>query len=64
MSAIDEASTINMNSEFIAQALGVTSVEAYHAGEGEDVAGKAKFAFPLEPELHSSRCKYVLSSSF
>ena len=51
MSAIDEASTINMNSEFIAQALGVTSVEAYHAGEGEDVAGKAKFAFPLEPGI-------------
>ena len=40
-----------MNSEFIAQALGVTSVEAYHAGEGEDVAGKAKFAFPLEPGI-------------
>ena len=51
MSAIDEASTINMNSEFIAQALGVTSVEAYPAGQGEDVAGKAKFAFPLEPGI-------------
>jgi len=51
MSAIDEASTINTNSEFIAQALGVNSVEAYSAGEGEDVAGKAKFAFPLEPGI-------------
>jgi len=51
MSAIDEASTINTNSEFIAQALGVNSVEAYPAGEGEDVAGKAKFAFPLEPGI-------------
>ena len=51
ISAIDEASLINMNSEFIAQALGVTSVEAYPAGEGEDIAGKARFAFPLEPGI-------------
>ena len=51
LSVIDEASTINMNSDFIAQALGVSSVEAYPAGEGEDVAGKARFAFPLEPGI-------------
>ena len=51
MSAIDEASAINMNSEFIAHALGVSSVGAYPAGEGEDVAGKARFAFPLEPGI-------------
>ena len=51
LSAIDEASTINMDSDFIAQALGVSSVEAYPAGEGEDVAGKARFAFPLEPGI-------------
>ena len=51
MSAIDEASVINMNSDFIAHSLGVSSVEAYPAGEGEDVAGKARFAFPLEPGI-------------
>ena len=51
LSAIDEALTINMNSDFIAQALGVSAVEAYPAGEGEDVAGKARFAFPLEPGI-------------
>ena len=51
LSAIDEALTINMNSDFIAQALGVSSVEAYPAGKGEDVAGKARFAFPLEPGI-------------
>jgi len=51
ISAIDETSVINMNSGFIAQALGVSSVEAYPAGEGEDVAGKARFAFPLEPGI-------------
>jgi len=51
MSAIDEASVINMNSEFIAHALGVSSVGAYPAGEGEDIAGKARFAFPLEPGI-------------
>ena len=48
---IDEASVINMNSNFIAHALGVSSVKAYPAGEGEDVAGKARFAFPLEPGI-------------
>jgi len=51
MSAIDEASVINMNSDFIAHSLGVSSVEAYPAGEGDDVAGKARFAFPLEPGI-------------
>ena len=51
MSAIAEASVINTNSDFIAQSLGVSSVEAYSAGEGEDVAWKARFAFPLEPGI-------------
>ena len=51
MSAIDEVSVINMNSKFITHALGVSSVEAYPAGEGEDIAGKARYAFPLEPGI-------------
>ena len=51
ISDIDETSIINTNSDFIAQALGVSSVEAYSAGEGEDIAGKARFAFPLEPGI-------------
>ena len=51
LSDIDETSIINTNSKFIAHALGVSSVEAYSAGEGEDIAGKAKFASPLEPGI-------------
>ena len=48
---IDETKVINANSGFIASELGVESVEAYGAGQGEDVGGKAKLASPLEPGI-------------
>ncbi len=48
---IDEAEVVNDNSEFIALELEVESVEAYQAGEGEDVGGKARISNPLEPGI-------------
>ena len=48
---IDETKVIDVNSGFIASELGVESVEAYGAGQGEDVGGKAKLASPLEPGI-------------
>lgn len=48
---IDEVGIISANSDFIASALGVEDVEAYTAGAAEDVGGKAKMAFPLEPGI-------------
>ncbi len=48
---IDETKVINANSGFIATELGVETVEAYGAGQGEDVGGKAKLASPLEPGI-------------
>ena len=47
----DEVEFIRMNSEFIESALGIGSVEVYRAGEGEDVAGKARTSLPLEPGI-------------
>ena len=47
----DESSMINMNSSFIANSLGIENVESYRVGEGEDVAGKARVSFPLEPGI-------------
>ena len=47
----DESSMINMNSSFIAKSLGIENVESYRVGEGEDVAGKARVSFPLEPGI-------------
>jgi hypothetical protein len=49
--SLDETAVIEANSAFIAAALGVSSLEVYPAGEGEDVAGKASLAFPLEPGI-------------
>ena len=51
LSRIDESEVIIENSEFIASSLGVDSLESYSAGEGEDVGGKAKVSFPLEPGI-------------
>lgn len=51
VSGLDEARVISENAEFIAAVLEVESVVAYAAGEGEDVAGKARFASPLEPGI-------------
>ena len=48
---LDETAVIEANSAFIAAELGVSSLETYPAGEGEDVAGKAGLAFPLEPGI-------------
>ena len=48
---LDETAIIAANSDFISTALGVTSLEVYPVGEGEDVAGKASVAFPLEPGI-------------
>ncbi len=50
-SGIDETGTIAANSEFIANALEVSSIEVYPVGEGEDIGGKAQVAFPLEPGI-------------
>ena len=49
----DESSMINMNSSFIAKSLGIENVESYRVGEGDDVAGKARVSFPLEPDCIS-----------
>jgi hypothetical protein len=51
LSELDESTVIEANAEFIASALEVNSVEAYPVGEAEDVGGKAKMAFPLEPGI-------------
>tara|TARA_B100000459_G_scaffold65473_2_gene36062 strand:- start:120 stop:2852 length:2733 start_codon:yes stop_codon:yes gene_type:complete len=51
LSGIDESEVINSAGDFIATALGVKSVIAYPVGEGEDIGGKARFAFPLEPGI-------------
>jgi hypothetical protein len=48
---INEAEVISDNSGFIASALEVESVEVYAAGEDEDVGGKARISFPLEPGI-------------
>ena len=48
---INEAEVIKNNSDFIASALEVESVEVYVAGEGEDVGGKSRISFPLEPGI-------------
>ena len=42
---------INQNSEFLAMALDIESITSYFVGDGEDVAGKARVAFPLEPGI-------------
>ena len=47
----DEAAVLNANTDFLATELEVDSVDAYPVGEGEDVAGKARVAFPLEPGI-------------
>ena len=47
----DEVEFIAKNAEFIASALGIGSIEVYRAGEGEDVAGKARTSLPLEPGI-------------
>ena len=48
---IDEVETITTAAEFIAAELSVDSVRVWVAGEGVDIGGKARFAFPLEPGI-------------
>ena len=48
---LDEVEIINQNSDFLAMALDVESITSYFVGDGEDVAGKARVAFPLEPGI-------------
>jgi len=51
LSGFVEADFITINSQFIADTIGVESIIAYPVGEGKDVAGKARVAFPLEPGI-------------
>jgi leucyl-tRNA synthetase len=50
-SSLDEANIITSNSEFICAELGLEQLQAYLAGAGEDVGGKARVAFPLQPGM-------------
>ena len=48
---VNEVDVIKENSDFIATSLGVESIEVFIAGEDEDVGGKARISFPLEPGI-------------
>ena len=48
-SGFDEVAFLAANRDFITQTLEIGTVEVYRAGEGEDVAGKARGSLPLEP---------------
>ena len=50
-SGFDETAHLHDNSNWIASALGVEQVVIHVAGEGEDVANKARTAMPLEPGI-------------
>ena len=50
-SGFAEADYILKASNFIAETIDVDNVEVYAAGTEEDIAGKAKFAIPLQPGL-------------
>jgi leucyl-tRNA synthetase len=50
-SKFNESELINNNATFIAKALSVDSVVSYRVGDGDDVAGKARVASPLEPGI-------------
>ena len=47
----DEVEFVANNANFISEALGIENVEVYQAGNGEDVAGKARSSLPLEPGI-------------
>ena len=49
--ALDEAEVIAGAADFIREELGVNRLQVHIAGEGEDVGGKARFAFPSEPGI-------------
>ena len=48
---LDEVGVIVKASDFICKELNLSALTVYVAGQGEDVGGKAKFAFPLEPGI-------------
>ena len=50
-SGFDEAEYILGAAEFISESIDIQGVDVYAAGNGEDVAGKARFAVPLQPGL-------------
>jgi len=50
-SRLDEAEVLMANAGFLASALGVERIEVYAVGDGEDVAGKARHSFPLDPGI-------------
>jgi len=50
-SGFDEAKYISDAAVFISEAIDVCEVEVYPAGMGDDIAGKARFAGPLQPGL-------------
>jgi len=49
--SLDETAIIEEASTFIKEELRVSSLSVYVAGEGEDIGGKARFAFPSEPGI-------------
>ena len=50
-SRFDEVAFLTSNATFISEALEIGTVEVYRAGDGEDVAGKARSSLPLEPGI-------------
>jgi len=51
LNMFDESKFLSSNNSFIANELELDVVRVYSVGEGPDVAGKAKVAFPLEPAI-------------
>ena len=51
ISDFDEAEYIQGAINFISETIDVTKVSVYPAGTEDDVAGKARFAAPLQPGL-------------
>ena len=50
-SMFDESLFLISNKEFLLTELGLENIFIYPVGKGEDVAGKAKVAFPLDPGI-------------
>ena len=50
-SMFDESLFLISNREFLLTELGLENIFIYPVGKGEDVAGKAKVAFPLDPGI-------------
>ena len=50
-SGFDEVAFLTANTGFMSEALEIGTVEVYRAGDGEDVAGKARSSLPLEPGI-------------